>query len=65
MIENRSTEKLTQIEILDMSGNVIDASQTQNDNTITINMGEEAKGIYFLNIHSKSGKELHRKVVML
>lgn len=66
MIDNKnSSEKLTQIEILDISGHVINTPQTQNGSTTQINLGEEAKGVYFLNIRSQSGKELHRKVVLL
>ena len=65
MIENRSTEVLTQIEITDINGNVVNAPYTQNGNMTNINMGEEAKGVYFLTIQSKTGKELHRKVILL
>ena len=66
MIENRNTsEVLTQIEITDINGNMVNAPQTQNGNITKLNLGEEAKGIYFLTIHSLSGKELHRKIVLL
>ena len=66
MIENRNTsELLAQIEIADINGNVINATQTQNGNIIKLDLGEEAKGIYFLTIHSQSGEELHRKIVLL
>ncbi len=66
MIENRNvSELLTQIEIADVNGNVINAPQTQNGNVTKLNLGEEAKGVYFLTIHSQSGKELHRKIVLL
>ena len=65
MIENRSTEVLTQIEITDIDGHVVNAPHTDNGNITKINLGEEAKGVYFLTIHSQSGKELHRKVVLI
>jgi len=66
MIENMSNaEILTQIEVTDPDGNTVNAPQTQNGNTHQVNLGEEAKGIYFLNIRSLSGKSLHRKVVLL
>jgi hypothetical protein len=66
MIENKSAaEKIMQIQILDISGNTVNEMQVQNGNVTTINIGEEAKGIYFLNIRSQSGRELHKKVVLL
>jgi hypothetical protein len=66
MIENKNTsEKLTQIQILDISGNIVHATTTQSTDITKIDIGEEAKGIYFLNIRSQSGKELHRKIVLL
>ena len=66
VIENKnSSEVISKIEIIDISGNVINVSQTQIGNTIKLDLGEEAKGIYFLNIRSQSGRELHRKVVLL
>jgi hypothetical protein len=65
-IDNRnSSEQLTQIEILDISGHMIDAPQTQSGTRTQINLGSEAKGIYILHIRSLSGKELHQKVVLL
>ena len=66
MIENRNTsELLTQIAIADVNGNVLNAPQTRNGNITQVNLVGEAKGIYFLTIHSQSGKELHRKIVLL
>jgi len=66
MIQNGNvSEVLTQIEITDMNGNAVNASQSQNGNITSLNLGEEAKGVYFLTIQSQSGKELHRKIVLL
>ena len=66
MIENKnSSEKISQIEVLDINGNAINTSIAQEGNVTRINMGVEAKGIYILHIRSQSGKELHRKIVLI
>jgi len=66
IIDNKNTtEKLTQIEVLDISGHVIDAPIKQNGSMTQLDLGAEAKGVYFLHLRSESGKELHRKVVLL
>jgi hypothetical protein len=65
MIDNQNAEKISRIEISDISGNVIIVPQSQQGVTTTLDLGEEARGIYFLNITSQSGKALHKKVVLL
>jgi hypothetical protein len=65
-VENKNTsEILTQILVADINGNVISAPYFTNGKTTEINLGEEAKGVYILTLRSQSGKELHRKVVLL
>ena len=58
MIENKNTsEKLTQIEIMDIDGNVVNALRLRVAISLHVDLSEEAKGIYFLDIRSQSGKE--------
>ena len=65
MVENNSGEKIVQIELLDVNGNLINATQTQIGNNTRLDLSDAAKGLYILNVRSQSGKELHRKIVLM
>jgi hypothetical protein len=65
-IENRNaTEKIDQIELLDMDGRAIQTYQAIEGTTTKLYFDDAARGIYLLHLHTPSGKELRQKVVLL
>ncbi|MCW3126777.1 MAG: esterase/lipase [Bacteroidetes bacterium] len=60
-----STEKIASLEILDINGNIIDAPAIKNTTSTHIDLSSNAKGIYILHLHTQSGKDLRRKIVLL
>ena len=66
IIENNNTdEKLEQIELLDINGKALNTYMVYEGNTTKLYFDEEAKGVYLLHVKAQSGKELHRKIVLL
>ena len=66
VIENKnSSERLSLVEVFDVDGNKVDAPQVQEAGNVKIDLSGEAKGVYTLHIRSASGRELHRKVVLM
>lgn len=62
---SHSTEQLTNIELLDMSGHTLLSSAVQREGTTTLRLSDHARGIYVIRLRTESGAELHSKVVLL
>lgn len=60
-----STEQLTSIELLDISGHSLLSPAINPSGVTTLDLSDRARGVYIVHLRTASGRELHCKVVLL